>query len=113
MAKDDFDVIVFKILSYLYNCLKNGARVDVCNLREILKVDIPDSYWDYIIRELYYSGYVEGVILFKYISTLDEGVKIQDNFKIKPEGIYFLQENSRMAKAKKFLRDAKEWLPWI
>ena len=28
MAKDDFDVIVFKILSYLYSCLKNGARVD-------------------------------------------------------------------------------------
>ncbi len=113
MAKDDFDVIVFKILSYLYSCLKNGARVDVCNLREVLKVNIPDSYWEYIIRELCYSGYVEGVILFKNIFVLDDRINIQDNFKIKPEGIYFLSENSRMDKAKKFLQDARECLFWV
>ena len=28
MAKDDYEVIVFKILTYLYACLKKGEPID-------------------------------------------------------------------------------------
>lgn len=28
MAKDDYHVIVFRFLSYLYECLKKGEKVD-------------------------------------------------------------------------------------
>lgn len=28
MAKDDYFVIVYQILSYLYKCLKEGTRID-------------------------------------------------------------------------------------
>lgn len=29
MARDDYHVIVYQILAYLYQCLKNGSPVDV------------------------------------------------------------------------------------
>ena len=32
MASDDFEVVAFKILSYLYRCMKNGKKVDIAAL---------------------------------------------------------------------------------
>ena len=32
MAKDDYHVIVYQILAYLYQCLKKGERVEQKNL---------------------------------------------------------------------------------
>ena len=29
MASDDFEVVAFKILSYLYRCMKGGKKVDI------------------------------------------------------------------------------------
>ena len=33
MASDDFEVVVFKILSYLDRCMKNGKKVDIAASR--------------------------------------------------------------------------------
>ena len=33
MASDDFEVGVFKILSDLYRCMKNGKKVDIAASR--------------------------------------------------------------------------------
>ena len=87
--------------------------IDIDNLRNIIKVDIGDSYWEYIIRQLYKEGYVEGVTTFKYMGDIDERVRINKNFKITPKCIDFLESNSFIAKAKKFLKDIKESLPWL
>lgn len=35
MASDDFEVVAFKILSYLYRCMKNGKKVDIAALRQL------------------------------------------------------------------------------
>lgn len=113
MSKDDYYVIVYKLLSYLYSCLKKCNMIDIDNLRDIIKVDIGDSYWEYIIRQLYNEGYVEGVATFKYIGDIDERVRINKNFKITPKGIDFLESNSRIAKAKAFLKDINEILFWL
>lgn len=52
MSKDDYYVIAYKLLSYLYSCLKKCNIIDIDNLRNIIKVDIGDSYWEYIIRAI-------------------------------------------------------------
>lgn len=62
---------------------------------------------------MYKEGYVEGVTTFKYMGDIDERVRINKNFKITPKGIDFLESNSFIAKAKKFLKDIKESLPWL
>ena len=47
MVKNDYHVIVCKILKYLYACLKNGEDVDSDKLMDIIG-DLPESYADYI-----------------------------------------------------------------
>ena len=54
MSKDDYYVIVYKILAYLYIQLKNGNNID----SNVIKHDgvlfnIPEKYWTYIIVHLY------------------------------------------------------------
>ena len=47
MGKNDYHVIVCKILKYLYACLKNGEDVDSDKLMDIIG-DLLESYADYI-----------------------------------------------------------------
>lgn len=41
MASDDFEVVAFKILSYLYRCMKNGKKVDIAALRQLTGCVLP------------------------------------------------------------------------
>lgn len=110
MAKNDYYVIAYRILIYLYECLKCGEEVDK-NIISAEALHIVPSYWDYIIIHLYEDGYIEGV---KVISALGgKCVRIQPELQITPKGIEFLQENSTMSKAKEFLKSLKETIPGI
>ena len=62
MAKDDYHVIVYQILSYLYQRLKKGEPVDVSMLSPdspLFKVN--KRYWAYIIYNLSRHGMIEEV----------------------------------------------------
>lgn len=54
MARDDFHVIVYQLLSYLYQRLKKGETVD----KEMIDYDSPlyakinKKYWAYIIYNI-------------------------------------------------------------
>lgn len=37
MAKDDYHVIVYQVLAYLYQCLKKGAPIEANNLEHNCK----------------------------------------------------------------------------
>ena len=89
LAKDDYYVIVYKLLSYLYSCLKKCTYVDIENIRDVIKLDI------------------------LYIGDINENVKINKNIRIKPKGIEFLESNSFVAKAKEFIKEAGEILFWL
>ena len=63
MAKDDYFVIVYKILSYLYKCLKDGERVE----ERLINYDSPfikvnEKYWSYIIWHMQKDDLIEGVV---------------------------------------------------
>lgn len=102
MAKDDMDVIIYKILRYLYDCMKAGKTPmleDMCCSCKLF--NIPQSYWKYIIYELIKSGYVRGFI---YSYTKDGlVVTMTDSVSITLDGVHFLEENKRMKKVKEFL----------
>ena len=62
MARDDYHVIVYQILAYLYTQLKAGNPVD----GNLLKHDGPyfqinERYWQYIMVNLLTSGLISGV----------------------------------------------------
>ena len=64
MAKDDYHIIVYQILEYLYQCLKSGTFPNTANLtifRE--QANIHNKYWQYVLIHLLESGYVEETIM--------------------------------------------------
>ena len=110
MAKDDFFVIAYRILAYLYACMKSGVLPDEDEI-SFEKLGIHERYWVSIIDNLYKKGYIDGV---QYVTVLgsDRQIALRDP-EITMDGIEFLQNNSTLANAKKFLKELKEIIPGI
>lgn len=113
MAKDDYHVIVYQILAYLYTKLKEGEPVDPRMIsHDSHYLEINEKYWLYIMENLFKYGYISGITVTKawgnsfFISGLE-------NCEITPLGIEFLCENSFLKKAKEFLKDIKAIVPFI
>ena len=62
------------------------------------------------MESLYKEGCITGINIIK--SAGIQGIKAMD-LKITQKGIEYLQENSVMAKAKDFLKTAKEIIPGV
>ena len=103
MAKNDMEVIMYKILRYLYECMKLGVEPELEQFAWNSKLfDIPQSYWCKIIVTLVRKGYITG---FAVIDKTKDAPMLQTDrpFEITFEGVQFLEENSRMQKAKRIL----------
>ena len=60
MAKDDYFVVVYRILSYLYDCFRGGEKPDIDFFGpEALKIN--NGYWTNVMESLSNEGYVTGV----------------------------------------------------
>lgn len=102
MAKDDMEVIMYKILKYLYECMKKDVKPQLEDFSWNSKLfQIPQSYWRKIIMTLVEKGYIAG---FKVIGNTKDAPTIQTEKtpEITFEGVQFLEENSRMQKAKEY-----------
>lgn len=100
MSKDDYFVIVYQVLKYLYECLKDGKTPDKEQF-ENMSLRLNKDYWYYIIENLSKQGFVEGV----YIKKTKDGKLIYYNeIQITPKGIEYLFDNNLMAKAKESLK---------
>ncbi|MCD8340643.1 MAG: YjcQ family protein [Clostridiales bacterium] len=112
MAKDDYFVVAYKILAYLYVQLKAGESIDSAMLAAngpLMKIN--ERYWTYILENLQAQGYIRNVHM-----GFMGGQKIITDYEqceITPEGIAYLCDNSLMEKAKQFLKDVKEITPFI
>lgn len=71
----------------------------------------PQPYWDFIMSELVGHGFLDEVNVSRSMS----GTIFVNAFdpKVTMEGVEFAQENTAMAKAKKFLMDAKSSIPFV
>ena len=109
MAKDDYFVIVYVVLKYLYDCLKGDKDVDF----EAIKSDalcISYNYWCYIMEHMQEYDLIEGLSIKK----TKNGILITgwNRICITPTGISYLFENSLIQKAKKTLMDIKDIVPF-
>ena len=110
MAKDDYHVIVYQILAYLYKCLKAGKPADPAELRPEKLFDINPVYWEYIVTHLQEEGLIEGLKVSTYI---DGSVALSTGIQITPKGIAYIFDNNLMAKAKKIVNKAIEIAPLV
>ncbi len=115
MAKDDYHVIVYQILSYLYNCLKKGQPVNSKNLvwEDSKFFNIPLTYWQYIMINMHNEGLITGITLVKAWGQQYPDITDLEHCQITPRGIEYLTDNSFMMKAKNFFKDVKEITPFI
>ena len=112
MARDDYHVIVYQILSYLYVQLKAGEPVD----GKLLEHDsnylgINERYWKYIIENLVNQGFIVGPVITKAWGRETDITNLGDT-QITPAGIEYLCENSFITRAKEFLKDVKAIVPF-
>lgn len=114
MAKDDYFVIVYQILSYLYKCLKEGARAEEKLIRHNSPyIKINENYWSYIIWHMQQEKLIEGVVFVDdNLGDVPYPIEI-DRCRITPDGIGYLCDNSFMKKAKAFFKDVKELMPFV
>lgn len=113
MAKDDYYVIVYKILAYLYVQLKRGEPIDEKMLSHDGKLfQINRDYWIYIMEHMLKQGFIEGITITKPWGA-DTIVNNLGNCRITPEGIGYLCDNNMLEKAKIFLKEVKEITPFI
>lgn len=112
MAQDDMFVVMYKILAYLYDCMKKGVEPKGSMLaHDGDMLNIEQSYWARILKELADHGYVDGIVV---IGTWQGDLIVKFNNPIVTmEGVEFLQDNSKMQKVLKYLKEAKSVLPFI
>ena len=107
MAKNDMEVIMYKLLAFIYRCTQEGVELrleDFCCRSQLF--DIPESYWFDIVEEAINKGYIKGL---KICSAKQGSVVLPvGHVAITLDGVTFLHENSRMKKAKEFLGQAFE-----
>lgn len=108
MASDDFEVIAYKILAYLYKCLKGGKQVDIASLREL--VGCNETYFAAVVRSLQSKGLVEGFCIDGASGVVIDSPSLaaMHDPAITMDGAVYVSENSRMRKAKGFLGRAFE-----
>ena len=115
MEKDDYFVLAYKLLRYLYDCLKEGWKPNRDYLQPGTK-DFPigEEYWKYLMRNLANEGMIEGVVLEPMmLGVPDPGIKIVSGPRITPRGIEYLQDNNMMKKTAGFLKGMKDITPGL
>ena len=110
MAHNDMYVVMYKIIAYLYDCMKQGVEPDGVKWSSYA-LGIPRSYWVAVIEERVGHRYIDGVTVHKFLNS--EASVTALNARVTMEGVAFAQENSMMGKAKAFLQDAKASIPFI
>lgn len=116
MAKDDYHVIVYQILSYLYQQLKAGNPINEQMLSADALFGINERYRGYILKNLLKDGYITGITVKEstYINGQTQMRFLNlDKCEITPKGIEYLTDNSFLNKAKEFFQDIKSMTPFI
>lgn len=104
MAKDDYYVIVYKILLYYYACLKRKIFFDEFTLNKILeKNNINEEYLIEILYMMKKENLIDNVTVIKaWGNSLILTSELKD-IKITSTGINYLEENNKLKKVKDFL----------
>lgn len=114
MAKDDYGVIIYHILSYLYKFFKKNIKVDKSYLEPQGELfNINTNYWTFIIYNLVKDGYIDGVTLTNVWGENYPIISNLENMKITPKDIEYLTDNSFIQKAKELLKDTKAIITFI
>lgn len=104
MAPDDFSVIAYKVLSYAYECVREGVEPSWEKAEELAKCN--PLYFRTVVQSLVDSGYLADTKPFTDMSG--ECLGWSEPLRVTLEGVDFIENNSAMGKVKRFLGKAWE-----
>lgn len=112
MGADDMHVVMYRILAYLYDCMKKGIEPQESRITPggDAAGPIPYSYWAEIMAQMSDRGLVTGVSVW---SPDCERQVVLNRTAVTMEGVEFMQENPMMRRALSFLRETRSALPFI
>ena len=102
MSKDDFEVVAYKVLSYLYACLKAGAVPSEAKAREVSRVG--EVYFYAALSSLQEKGLIGPVKEFR--DAGGDVVGMAGTLSITIDGAAYLSDNGAMRRACRFLGPA-------
>ena len=101
MAKDDYDYIVFKILTYLYGCLKRKNSFDKKVFRDcFVTQEVQEEYLADILRMMEKENLIEGLYFTKAWGNTYILVSDLEDMHITSAGIHYVLDNDKMRKIK-------------
>lgn len=92
MSKDDFAVIAYKLLSYLYECLKAGVPASLDKAQELCGVN--PMYFHAVLSDLERKS----LLILNAFRNSGGDYALVNEFRITIDGAEFLSENDSMKK---------------
>ncbi len=110
MPRDDYFELTYRLLKYLYDCLKAEVRPDWDKMSPHTKAfPIGEEYFAYLIEHLLEDGFIEGLNKVSAIGAKRVTfAETRGGIRITPKGIEYLQENGTMKKIANMLGAAGE-----
>lgn len=111
MARDDYDVVVFKILLYYYALFKGTILFNEAEFKRAIKYDFfADGYLERVLKLMSEEYVINGVHVTKAWGNQYMMLNNLSDIEITAEGIRYLKENSQMENVKKYLLDHTEMI---
>ena len=96
MAYDDMEVVMYKILRYLYDQLKAGRQAEPKMIRaEGDLFVINERYWKWILSEMKTHDWIRGITIVQN-GKGDFYVDKLENIEITMDGAFFLKDDKYM-----------------
>lgn len=109
MAKDDYHVIVYRVLVYYYACLKRKITFDDASFAAAVKKDLKSNeYLTDVLRMMQSEDLICGLAFKKIWGNEYILITELNEAEITPPGIRYLEEDSIMKKVSDFLKDSAD-----
>jgi hypothetical protein len=103
MAKDDYDVVLFKVLVYLYSVFRRKAPfIEEGFFHAVGNDCLPDGYLEDVLHLMSDEGLIKGAGFVKVWGEEYLLYTPLSDLEITHEGIQYLKENSVMEKLKNY-----------
>lgn len=101
MAKDDYDYLVFKILTYLYVCFRRRGHFETTTfLKKVISPEVSEDYLVDVLRFMTREELIDGLTFVKAWGSDYTMTNDYSDMEIAPQGIRYLLDNDKMRQLK-------------
>ena len=101
MAKDDYDYLVFRILTYLYVCFRRRGYFETSTfLKRVISPEVSEDYLIDVLRFMTRENLIDGLTFVRAWGNDYTLISDYSDMEITPQGIRYLLDNDKMRQLK-------------